>query len=170
LNRVLATHAGQVHVRVVNDRRFFDALETTAKSFDPFLPYEEFADILHQCDVALLPLLPTPFNEMKSDLKYLQCAGHGVVALASPTVYDRTIQEGETGFLYRSADELERTLSLLIADRDLRRRVAGNAYRWVRGQRILAQHYRRREAWYRELLGCLPQLNEELRQRLGGTL
>ena len=48
----------------------------------------------------------------------------------------------------------------------LRQRVAGNAYRLVRDHRLLGQHYRERETWYRSLLARLPQLNAELVQRV----
>jgi spore maturation protein CgeB len=103
---------------------------------------------------------------MKSDLKWLECAAHGVVVLASPTAYERSIVPGKTGFLYHSAGEFEDLLAELIRNRDLRRQVAGNAYRWVRENRLLAQHYRQRYQWYLEMLQRLPQLNEELRGRV----
>jgi precorrin-6B methylase 2 len=165
LNRVLAEYASRVRVRVVHDRRFFDALQTNAKEFEAFCPYERYEEILRGCDVALLPLLPGRFNDMKSDLKFLECAGHGIVALASPTVYGQSVRDQETGFLYHSVEEFEVKLRRLIDDRALRRRVADNAYGWVRDHRLLVQHYRRREAWYRDMLDRLPQLTEDLRRR-----
>jgi precorrin-6B methylase 2 len=165
LNRVLASVREQVMVQVVHDRTFFDALQTPAKTFESFCPYERYQELLGSCDVALLPLAPTRFNKMKSDLKFLECAGHGVVALASPTVYEASIADGKTGFLYRSVEEFDQRLRLLLTDVKLRRRVAANAYLWVRDKRLLAQHYRQRYDWYRQMRAMLPQLNEELRQR-----
>jgi glycosyltransferase involved in cell wall biosynthesis len=166
LNRVLGAWGPAVEARVVEDNWFFDALGTPSKTFAPFLPYAEYEAVLRGCDLALLPLLPNRYNEMKTDLKFLQCAGCGVVALASPTIYAASIVEGETGFLFASPEELESKLHRLIEDRLLRRRVADNAYRWVRDHRLLGQHYREREAWYRSLLARLPQLNAELAQRV----
>jgi len=57
-------------------------------------------------------------------------------------------------------------LAELIRNRDLRRQVAGNAYCWVRDNRLLAHHYRQRYQWYLEMLQRLPQLNDELRSRV----
>jgi predicted O-linked N-acetylglucosamine transferase (SPINDLY family) len=165
LNRVLRRFRDEVRVQVMCDRRFFEALETESKTFAPFRPYAEYQALLHRCDIALLPLLPGRFNEMKSDLKFLECAGNGVVALASPMVYAGSIVEGETGFLYQSAEEFEEKLSRLVENQELRHRIAENAYRWVGEHRLLVRHFWQRGAWYRDLLARLPQLNQELRQR-----
>ena len=165
LNRVLADYRDRVEVQVIHDRQFFDALQTGAKSFEPFCPYERYEQVLRECDVGLLPLAPTRFNRAKSDLKFLELAGNGVVALASPTVYDQSVVEGETGFLYRTPDEFEELLRQLIERQELRRAVAGRAYEWVRDNRLLSQHYRRRYEWYLRMRELLPQLNEELRER-----
>jgi glycosyltransferase involved in cell wall biosynthesis len=166
LNRVLRAWGPAVEVHVVEDNWFHDALETPYKTFAPFLPYAEYEAALRGCDLALLPLCANRYNQMKTDLKFLQCAGNGVVALASPTIYGGSIVEGETGFLFGSPEELESKLPRLIEERALRQRVAGNAYRLVRDHRLLGQHYRERETWYRSLLARLPQLNAELVQRV----
>jgi glycosyltransferase involved in cell wall biosynthesis len=166
LNRVLTAYGKRVRVQVIHDRSFFEAVQTEAKGFEPFCPYDRYLELLYGCDVALLPLNPTRFNRMKSDLKFLECAAHGVATLASPTVYADSIIEGETGLLYRSPEDFEARLRHLIEDMALRRRIADNAYRWVRDNRLLAQHYRKRLDWYRDLRGRLPQLNQELRSRV----
>jgi hypothetical protein len=96
LNRLLAVHEG-LRVQVIYDRSIFDALATPHKGFEPLCSYHRSRCILGAADVALLPLEPTRINQHKSDLKFIECAAQGVVALASPTVYDRTIRHGETG-------------------------------------------------------------------------
>jgi SAM-dependent methyltransferase len=166
LNRVLSDFRGRVRAQVVHDRGFFDALQTDDKAFEPWCAYERYHELLLGVDVALLPLNPTRFNSMKSDLKFIQCAAHGVVTLASPTVYEQTLRDGETGFLYRSGTEFEDRLRQLLAEADLRRQVADRAYQYVRDHRMLGQHFRRRHAWYLELRGELPRLNAELRLRV----
>ena len=109
LNDVLAGTAIRCSVQVVYDRAFFDALETPHKLFEPLCSYERYHELLDAADIALLPLEPTRFNQHKSDLKFIECAAHAVASLASPTVYDRTIIDGETGLIYHSLDEFERT-------------------------------------------------------------
>jgi len=170
LNRLLRRGQNRVKVTVIHDRAFFDALETLNKEFMPFCSYEEYVSALRKADVALLPLLPNRFNSMKSDLKFLECAGHGVVALASPTVYEDSIADGETGFIYRTPAEFEQKLALLLEDRGLRQKMAASAYAWVGRERLLSQHYRKRYLWYRDLLARLPELNEALEERVPGIL
>jgi glycosyltransferase involved in cell wall biosynthesis len=162
----VAAHGDRVRVQVVYDRAFFDALMTPHKAFEPLCPYDRYQMLLQAADVALLPLEPTRFNRHKSDLKFIECASQGVVALASPTVYDRTIRHGETGLIYRSPDEFAALLDRLIRDHPFRRALARNAYYYVAEHRLLARHYRARYDWYRAMLDRRDQLDAELRQRV----
>jgi precorrin-6B methylase 2 len=153
LNRILSVRGDRVQVRVVHDQRFFEALETDHKQFEPWCAYSRYQEILLSCDIGLLPLEPTEFNAMKSDLKFLECAAHGVVALASPTVYAASIAEGETGLIYHSVEEFAIKLDELIVNHKLRCRIATQAYEWVKDNRLLCQHIHQRLDWYRNRLG-----------------
>ncbi|VXD21540.1 putative glycosyltransferase [Planktothrix serta PCC 8927] len=166
LNRVLIRHQTHVQVKVIHDRRFFDQLEISEKEFEPFCSYDRYNQILQSCDIALLPLTPTPVNLMKSDLKFLECAGQGVAVLASPTVYEQSIIHGETGLIYRTIQQFEMYFNELIINTSLRRKIATNAYNWVRDHRLLCQHYQQRREWYLQMRDQLPSLNQELRQRV----
>jgi glycosyltransferase involved in cell wall biosynthesis len=164
LNQVLQKHKN-VFVKVIHDRQFFDALDTKNKQFQPFCRYDKYLEILYSCDIGVLPLQDNQFNRMKSDLKFLEHAGYGAVAIASPTVYENSIAEGETGLIYRSPEDFAEQLSELINNHDLRRRLAKNAYTWVKENRMLCQHYRERREWYLEMRSQLPRLNAELKER-----
>lgn len=166
LNRVLAKHQNKVRVKVIHDRLFFDSLETPHKEFEAFCSYERYQNILHTCDVGLLPLAATPVNLMKSDLKFLECAGHGVAVLASPTVYEKSIIQGKTGLIYRTIKQFETQLDELIVNPTVRQQLAANAYEWVRNHRLLCQHYPKRRSWYLQMRDRLPELNQQLRQRV----
>jgi len=166
LNRVLAKHGDRARVQVVYDRAFFDALPTRYKAFEPLCSHERYHELLHEADIALLPLEPTRFNQHKSDLKFVECAAHGVVALASPTVYERTIIGGETGVVYHSLDEFEMLLDRLIQNAPLRHRLGENAYRFVAENRLLARHFRARYDWYRAMLDRRSELEAQLRARV----
>jgi SAM-dependent methyltransferase len=166
VNRVLAIHGDGARVQVVYDRRFFDALTTPYKAFEPLCSYERYRALLLQADIALLPLEPTRFNRHKSDLKFIECAAHGVVSLASPTVYDCTIRHGETGMIYHSLGEFEAHLGRLIREGPFRQGLATAAYRYVVENRLLARHIRARYDWYWAMLSCREQLDAELRQRV----
>ncbi|MEG4341687.1 methyltransferase domain-containing protein [Microcoleus sp. A003_D6] len=166
LNRVLVAHKHRIRVKVIHDSRFFESLKIQQKEFEPFCSYERYQEIMYSCDIALLPLVCNPVNEMKSDLKFIECAARGVAVLASPTVYEHSIVEGETGLIYRHEKEFEIKLNSLISDTYMRREIAANACEWVRDNRLLCGHYRQRRDWYLQMRDELPRLNAELRDRL----
>jgi hypothetical protein len=116
--------------------------------------------------VALLPLSDTPFNRCKSDLKFLEAAGHSVAALASPTVYEGSIEPGRTGILCRTAGEFGSSLQRLIDDAPLRQSLGKAARQWVAQHRLLADHYTKRAAWYRQLAARRDELEAARRRRL----
>ena len=130
-----------VRVQVVYDRTFFDALTTPYKLFEPLCSHDHYHELLDEADIALLPLEPTRFNQHKSDLKFIECAAHGVAALASPTIYEQTITGGETGLIYHSPDELEAHLERLIGDVALCHRLGENACCYVAENRMLARPF-----------------------------
>jgi SAM-dependent methyltransferase len=165
LNRVLDGFGTRVTAHVVGERRVFDALTLPSKHFTPASPELQTAAALATCDVALLALLPTRENQLRSDLRFIECAGHGVCALASPTPYERSLVHGKTGLLFRSAQELEVQLRALLSDRALRLEIASRAYTYVGQERLLCQHYRERSRWYLGLVDALPELDRELRER-----
>jgi ubiquinone/menaquinone biosynthesis C-methylase UbiE/glycosyltransferase involved in cell wall biosynthesis len=166
LNRVLQALGDQVRVQVVYDQAFFEALSTPNKVFEPLSSYDRYHELLHAADIALLPLELTRFNEHKSDLKFIECAAHSVAALASRTVYGRTIVQNETGLVYQSPGEFGVLLERLIRDVPLRRWLAENAYRYVFKNRLLSQHFRARYDWYRQMLERRTELEVMLHQRV----
>ena len=173
LNAAIRRHGDRLYFRVVSDREFFDALQTNAKEFvggvrdaSIVAPYEHYTAALHASDIAILPLNDTEFNRAKSDLKFIESAGHGAVALASPTVYAATVRDGETGLIYHSPEEFAEKLDLLIARADLRRTLAENAYRYVAAHRLLDQHLGDYIAAYREMFERREELERERLRRV----
>jgi glycosyltransferase involved in cell wall biosynthesis len=133
--------------------------------FEPLCSYDRYLELLQAADIGLLPLEPTRFNQHKSDLKFIECAANGVAALASSTVYGRTIAHDETGLVYQSPVEFGLMLERLIRDRPLRRRLGRNAFQHVAQNRMLARHYQMRYQWYRQMLERRDALEAELRAR-----
>jgi len=166
INSVLAALPGKVKFTVADDRGFFEAIATENKTLEESLDRDRYLELLYGCDLALLPLEPTAANRMKSDIEFVECAGSSVAVLASPTVYEGTIVDGETGLIYRSPEEFAAKFKELIVNATLRRKLVVNAYNWVRENRMLANHYRKRYEWYLEMCDRLPELNAALRDRL----
>jgi SAM-dependent methyltransferase len=170
LNGLLSRLGDQARVQVVYDQAFFDALATPYKAFEPLCSYDRYHELLHAADIALLPLEPTRFNQHKSDLKFIECAAHSVAALASSTVYGRTIIHDETGLVYQSSEEFTSLLERLIHDARMRKRVATNAYRYVVENRLLSRHFRMRYDWYRQMLEHRLALEVDLQMRMPGLV
>jgi hypothetical protein len=166
LNGVIAQRRDHLRFHVVFDREFFEALDTPHKDFVPLCPYLQYSETLGGCDIGLLPLRPTHMNRMKSDLKFIEHAAYGVAALASPTVYEHTLRDGVTGLLFHSPQGFREKLVRLIEDEQLRRRLAANAYNYVRRERQLSQHYRARYDWLLQMRDALPWLTAQLKSRV----
>jgi 2-polyprenyl-3-methyl-5-hydroxy-6-metoxy-1,4-benzoquinol methylase len=165
LNALLAEFGDRAAITVVHDQACFEAIDTPHKRFFPQQPYETYQRILRTCNIALLPLEPTPSNQLKSDVRFLDFASEGLAVLAAPTVYGATIDDGETGLIYQSPADFTDKLRSLITDAALRERLGRSAYTWVGQHRLLQNHVRDRLRWYYDLRDQLPQLSADLRDR-----
>lgn len=151
LNDVLAEAGDRLAVEVLFDRATFDALRTPHKRFGGLLPYPEYRALMARCEIAFLPLNDTPFNNCKSDLKFVEAGAHRLAVLASPVVYGATVRDGETGLLIHSPDGLRTALRRLLAQPEEARALGEAARAWVQGNRMLAGQVPARLAWYRSL-------------------
>lgn len=174
LNEAAKCYGSKLRFKVLADKPFFEALKTKHKEFigrndyygGKYVPYEVYVQTLRSADIALLPLHDTSFNRTKSDLKFIESAGHGAAVLASPTVYQETVRDGRTGFIYRDAQSFAERLRLLVEDRILRLDMAGAAYEYVRRERLLCQHYQERLDWYLSLWKRRQELDSRMMARL----
>lgn len=174
LQEAARRYGSRLRFLVLSDRGFYEALATEAKEFlgdnrvygGKFVPYDAYCAALDRADISLLPLHDTEFNRHKSDLKFIESAAHGAAVLASPTVYEDTVVDGCTGYLYRSPQEFAEKLRLLIEQPRRRHLMARAAYDYVRRERLQCQHYGERIAAYREMAAQYDTLDRELRERL----
>ena len=174
LNKFAKDYGKKISFKVLARKKLFDSLQTENKiligdpaQFDAqFVPYAKYEDALKTSDIALLPLQDSIFNRAKSDLKFIEAANCGVVALASPVVYSEVIKDGENGFIFKDLKDFSDKLKMLIDNPNKRREVAENAYNYVKHNRLLSQHYEERLDWYFELLERLPELTKEAQSRI----
>lgn len=173
INASIRRYGDRLYFHVLSDHAFYEALETEEKDFaggvrdaSIVAPYERYTAALHDADIALLPLRDTEFNCAKSDLKFIEAAGHGAVALASPTVYAKTMRDGETGLIFRSPEEFAKKLDLLIECADLRRTLAEHAYRYVAEHRLLEYHLDDYISAYQEMLARREEFERDRRARI----
>jgi glycosyltransferase involved in cell wall biosynthesis len=92
-------------------------------------------------DIAISPLLDTPFTRCKSDIKYLDYAAVGAAGIFSQSpAYSSTIHHKENGWVAENTPEAwEEALETLIRDSSLRLQIARNATHYLYSERILAQ-------------------------------
>ena len=136
----LASRGAPVETWIVGDADIFNSVRSSRKRFFPILSREAYLRLLAQADVSIIPLKDSVFNRSKSDVKYLECASVGTPVLASNLVYGRTIVDGTTGALFRSAEEFSAQMIRLVTDRPYARRLAGEAHRYVSEHRLMRQH------------------------------
>ena len=111
---------------------------------------EEYYRFVSSLSIGLAPLLPTEYNRCRSDVKFLEYAAHGAVALLStPGPYDHTVNHGETGFLCRSASDFIATLERVTSDAELRATVRRRAHEYVLGGRRITTAVSERIDFYR---------------------
>ena len=153
---------------VIHDRRFYDALDLppTRKSFVPTCGYDRYLAEMSQCDVAFLPLMDTPFNQMKSNLKAIEAGSYGLALLASEVLYERSLVDGVTAQLFRDAAQLRHHLKDWREQPDRARQLGQRARHWVESECMATHQVARREAWYRDLASRRGQLNQALLKRV----
>jgi tetratricopeptide (TPR) repeat protein len=134
----------------------FGAVPNERKRITPPGTLAQYYDFLETLHIGLAPLREEEFNLCRSDVKFMEYASRGVVPLCSnvPT-YSHTLRHGDTGFLFESTDDLTKTLDKLVADAQLRRRVARAAFDYIRTERSAEADAARRLGFYAGLISEL---------------
>jgi glycosyltransferase involved in cell wall biosynthesis len=106
-----------------------------------YLPFNLWFSHRRTWQLAIAPLVDTPFNRCKSDLKYLDYAAGGLCGVYSDVgPYRPTIRHLDNG--WRAANTVEawtEAVTTLLGDAQLRARLAATAARELRTTRLLAQ-------------------------------
>lgn len=166
LNAVAALAGERLTFHIVADREAFDALQTPHKTFTPMCGYETYQMLLGNCEISFMPLADTLFNRGKSDLKFIEAGAHRVVPLASHVVYANSIEDGRTGLLFTTPEDLRYRLARLLADPAGALQIAEAARTEVATNRMAAYQVGDRIAWYRDLWARRQDLHAALLARL----
>ncbi len=166
LNAVAEKAGERLRFSVVHDQQFFEALRTPHKQFTPTCDHDTYMNLLGQSEISFMPLGDTPFNRAKSDLKFIEAGACRVASLASPVVYADSIEDGHTGVLFRSPEELRDRLLRLVAMPDLARNLGDAARHYVASERMMAYQVNARIAWYRSLWARRVELTNALYARM----
>lgn len=108
------------------------ALQDRVRAF-PFVPWRALPARLAGLDINLAPLVAgNPFNESKSEIKFMEAGLVRVPTIASRTdSFAYAIRPGENGFLASSAEEWWSALEVLVQSEEARRAMGMAAYQDV---------------------------------------
>ncbi len=166
LNEVAAAMGDALRFSIVHDRALFDALRTPHKTFTPTCDHDTYLELLGASEISFMPLMDTPFNRAKSDLKFIEAAACRVAPLASRIVYADSIEDGQTGALFDRPEDLRVKLTQLLTVPDLAREIGDAARDYVARNRMLAYQVAPRLAWYRSLWDRRAELGAALIARV----
>lgn len=149
LRRLVAARPGDVALELVGvadgDALADDLAGLPVRIVAPKAPEREYGPFLvwftatARWDIAISPMVETPFTRCKSDVKYLDYAA----ICAAPVVsrhpaYSATVVEGQTGMACGDGDSWLTALLALVDDDELRGRLALGASEYLRRERVLA--------------------------------
>ena len=97
----------------------------------PFVDFESMLKIYAQNDLLLIPLDDNPFNNAKSNIKYIEAGAVGTPVLAKDCAeFASVIKNGQNGFLYH--DNFYQQLEYIYVNKTILLQVGLNAYECVK--------------------------------------
>ena len=136
-----------------NELERVDVLRGT-ESYPPFPEYLS----RHQWDIGIVPLKNTRFANCKSHIKWMENSLLGVPSIVSDTYpYTEPIDglnvvvDGETGLISKDSEWYDKIESLIDNEKE-RRRLAKNAYRFVREEWTYNKHIYKWESAFQSVL------------------
>jgi len=93
-------------------------------------------------DIAIVPLINDKFNRGKSNLKWLENSIYKTPSVLSPVVYSETVKDGVTGLIAKTPKDFIKLVSKLVDDKDLRKKIGENAFKEVKANYDIRDHYK----------------------------
>lgn len=122
--------------------------------YHPSGALEDYFRFLDTLDIGLAPLLESPFNLCRSDVKFIEYASRGVLPVLSDIApYRMHARHGENALLFQDPPHLKAGLLALLGDHNRLQRIRRNAYQYAAEHRLEALNAPNRLAAYRELAG-----------------
>ncbi len=118
-------------------------------SFSEWGPLPDYYRFLENVDVGLAPLSPSLYDRCRGDIRFVEYAAHGVLAIcAELDPYRDIVRPGQTGYLYRDVTELETVLERALAEGEVRAAIPARAARYVASERLERAHAPKRLGFY----------------------
>lgn len=114
-------HMAGITLEELNEDRVFHHVGTRGYAEFP----EWYADL--DLDIAIAPLIDTPFNRAKSNIKWMEAAMLELPCVCSPAVYEESVEHGKTGYIAKNTSQFVKYLSWLIENPEKRKEIGKNA-------------------------------------------
>jgi len=147
---VLERHP-EVRLAIMGDPELHAALATLPAARVSFIPagsFERTERFLDEIDIGIAPLAATAYNRCGDDVRFIEYAAHGVLAVCSDLEpFREGVRPGQTGFLFRDAAELETVLERALAEAEVRAAIPARAAR-AAAERLERPHAAHRLGFY----------------------
>ena len=165
----------EVKFAVMGDRfllePLFKDIATHQLIFQDFASYQTYLGFLQGLDVGLVPLLPTAFNQSRTDVKLVEYTVCGVACLVSlHQVYFEHLGHSK---VFADNTEFLASLELLYANPQIRTEMVTRATAWVEDNRSASAIRSQHQNLYQQMLGCtihsevvMPILQSESKQQI----
>lgn len=131
------------------------------------VPYEGFLDVLRRWDLLVVPQVDHPFNEGRSDSKWLDAARVGLPALLPKALpYSPTVVFGETAFGYDRLEDIPDLVTTILGNPLDRQKVREAAWKEVTTNRTWEAEMKHRAQFFQEAFGVHPSGQGELHDTL----
>ncbi len=167
LNNIFLEMPENWEFEVIHDIDFFNSLKLpiNRKRFTPTCHYQNYLEIMKECDICFLPLNDNNFNNYKSDLKAIEAGSFGLALLASPVVYNENFENNVNASFFDSEESLKNILTNWINNPHEVRRLGKNAQKYIENNRLLCYQLDERQKWYTELWDRKKELTKMIFNR-----
>lgn len=155
----------EVRFAFMGDPRFeelWQHWDSARVAFTPSGDLESYLTFLNSLTIGIAPLHDTEFNRCRSDVKFLEYASRGVVALlADLPPYQVPIHREGVAVGFDSFESLKEALVDLLENPQRIEALRLSAHRYVESKRLEYQNAERRLQWYRAMeITAAPELRD----------
>jgi len=110
---------------------YFKELESKIERIE-FCKYNEYLNLISECQISIAPLEHYIFNDAKSNIKYIEASCVKVASICSPlSAFSQVIQNNKNGLLASTDNEWYQSFNELVDNVDFRKELAAAAYQSV---------------------------------------
>ena len=115
----------KAHFAFMGDQFVFDklfaSLAPEKKSYTEPGSVDDYYNFLQTIDIGIAPLQNTPYNNCRSDIKFVEYASAGVVPILAKRIpYLQHAEENKTALFFENPEQLAQQLEVVLANAELR--------------------------------------------------